>query len=89
VSARTAQASAFEEVVADWCDRHGGYVEPGTTRPYLEDKRYRACAPCFEQMRAAVAARERYCSKCNYLSTFHVDGRCPRELEARAAGGDR
>lgn len=87
-----AEASAFEEVVRDFCDHHGGYVDAGTTRPYTADRSAhapRACAGCLALMRDEVLARETYHDECGYLSAFHVDGRCPTELEARRLGGDR
>lgn len=89
------EGSGFEEVALDYCDRCGRYVEPGTTRPYTGDKTAagaRACATCIDEMRAAVSARETHCDDCGYLVTFHVDGRCPKELGpdgARAQDGER
>ena len=84
-----AAAGAFEEVALDWCDHHGGYVTAGTTRPYEPGSRYRICDGCVDVSLAAIQASETYHDECGYLGAFHIDGRCPSELEARAMGGDR
>jgi len=71
----------------DFCDHHGGYVEAGTTRPYAPGSRFRLCATCVTEGEAEVASRETFCPECHYLTSFHVNGRCPEEHEARARSG--
>lgn len=80
---------AFEEVALDWCDHKRHYVPAGTTVSYEPRSAYRICHGCVEEVRAEVLARETYHEACGYLGAFHIDGRCPTELEARRLGGDR
>ncbi|HYI67115.1 MAG TPA: hypothetical protein VEW95_09345 [Candidatus Limnocylindrales bacterium] len=91
------RAALLEHVAADngdgpkeYCDRHGGYVDEGRTQPYGSRSGYRICDGCADEGRRQVASRESYHS-CGYLDSFHVDGRCPKELGhdgARAKAGE-
>lgn len=37
----------------DWCDHCLKYVAEGDAKPYLDDKRYRACSDCRARMAGA------------------------------------
>lgn len=75
----------------EYCDKHGGYVDEGRTRPMGTGSPYRICDGCVEEARQRLTRSEDYCTKCTYLGSFHLDGRCPEELGpngARAMAGN-
>lgn len=73
----------------EYCDRHGGYVDEGRTKPMATGSPYMICDGCVDEAQQRLTASEAYCSSCSYLGSFHLNGRCPSENEARAASGDR
>lgn len=75
----------------DYCDKHGGYVDEGRTRPMADGSPFRICDGCIDEARRRLSASS-FCSACTYLGSYHVAGRCPQELGptgARAMAGDR
>ena len=61
------------------------------TRPMGTGSPYRICDGCVEEARQRLTRSEDYCTKCTYLGSFHLDGRCPEELGpngARAMAGN-
>lgn len=92
------RAGLIEHLAADnadlpreYCDKHGGYVDEGRTKPMGTGSPYRICDGCIDESRRRLAAVEGYCTSCTYLGSFHLNGRCPQELGpngARALGGD-
>ena len=85
-------AAENDDLPKSYCDKHGGYVDEGRTRPYANGSPYRICDACIDEARRRLAKSEDYCTECSYLGSFHINGRCPVELGpngARALGGDR
>ena len=72
----------------DYCDKHGGYVDEGRTRPMATGSPFRICEGCIDEAQRRLTASEASCS-CGYLMSFHLGGRCPSEGTARAMAGDR
>ena len=70
-------------VPMDFCDKHGGYVDEGRTRPMATGSPFRICEGCIDEAHRRLTASESYCTTCSYLGSFHINGRCPTE------GGDR
>lgn len=90
------RAGLIEHLAADngdlpreWCDKHGGWVDEGRTRPMATGSPYRMCEGCIDEAHRRLKATEGYCSECSYLGSFHLNGKCPAENQARAAAGDR
>jgi len=59
----------------DWCDHCLKYVQQGNTRPYTDDRRYRACVTCIEKMTAGAAEyRAAGFDQMQPLEQWHADG---------------
>lgn len=82
-------AADNRDLPLEWCDKHEGYVDEGRTRPMGTGSPYRICEGCITEAHQRLSQTEGYCTSCSYLGSFHIDGRCPQELDARAMGGDR
>lgn len=86
---RHIEADNGAQPAAEYCDKHGGYVDEGRTRPMATGSPFRICEGCITEAHRRLQATEGYCERCSYLGSFHLNGRCPTENQARAAAGDR
>lgn len=72
---------------ADWCDRCGGWVAKGATKPMEPRSQYRICDRC------VASLRDTWCPRCHVKFAYHVPGKgCPGELGpdgARYQDGER
>jgi hypothetical protein len=70
-----------------YCSVHQANVPEAELRPLEPGSRYSICTACDAKRDARLNERVSYCSECLYLLSFHLNGECPSEAEARSASG--